>query len=257
MLSPPNLTWSQSYWEPRWFHLLTSVDKRWNLRVWMWGSPTRKTLGIRPRHLTVAYGFLFLPCWPPRTLPSLTEHQSYWPAKAFQVTPALSHVVSGCPHLSWVLNLLHLRYGLLFSCSVMSNSLQPHELQHTRLPCPSLSPGICSNSCPLSQWCHPTISSSVTPFSSCPQSFPVSGSSFLMSRLFASGGQSIGASESASVLPMNIQGWFTLGLTGLISLQSKGLSRVFSNTTWYQKHQYRWFFVITYVLMFNPFSSEK
>ena len=105
----------------------------------------------------------------------------------------------------------------------MPYSLQPHGLQHTRLPCPSLSPGACSNSCPLSQWCHPTISSSVVPFSSCLQSSPTSGS-FPMSQFFPSGGQSIGASASASVLPMNTQGWFHLGWTGWISLQSKGLS---------------------------------
>ena len=108
-------------------------------------------------------------------------------------------------------------------------------LQHTRLPCPSLSSGVCSNSCPLSQWCHPTISSSVTPFSSCPQSFPALGS-FTMSQLFASGGQSIGASASVSILPMNTDGWFPLGLTGLI-LMSKGLSIIFSSTT-VQKHQF-------------------
>ena len=106
---------------------------------------------------------------------------------------------------------------LLFTCSVMSDSLWPHGPCHARLPCPSLSPGMCSNSCPLSRWCHPTISSSVTPFSSCLQSFPASRP-FPMSQLFASGGQSIGAWTSASVLPMNIQGWFPLGLTGLISL---------------------------------------
>ena len=104
-----------------------------------------------------------------------------------------------------------------FSCSVMSNCLRPHGLQHARLPCPSTTPGACSNSCPSCWWCHPTISSSVIPFSSCPQSLP--------------------ASASASVLPMNIQDWFPLGLTGWISLQSKGLSRVFSNTT-VQKHQF-------------------
>ena len=98
----------------------------------------------------------------------------------------------------------------------MSDSLQPHELQHARLPCPSLSPGVCSNSCPLCQWCHPTISCSVSPFSSCPQSFPTSGS-FPVSQLFSSGCQSIGASASALVLPMNIQGWFPLELTGLIT----------------------------------------
>ena len=119
---------------------------------------------------------------------------------------------------------------LLFSCSMVFNSLRHHWLQHTRLPCTSPSPGVSSSSCSLSQWCHPTISSSVIPFSSCFQSFSASGS-FLMSRLFALGGQSIIVSASALALPMNIQDWFPLELTGLISLQSKGLSRVFSNTT--------------------------
>ena len=123
-----------------------------------------------------------------------------------------------------------------FSHSVMYDSLWPHELQYTRLPCPSPTPGAYSNSCPLSRWWHPTISSSVIPFSSCLQSFPASGS-FPMSQFFASGGQSTGASASPSVLPMNIQDWFPLGMTGLISLQSKGLSTVFSNTT-VQKHQF-------------------
>ena len=114
-------------------------------------------------------------------------------------------------------------------CSVtkLSDSLGLHGLQHFRLPCPSLSPAVCSNSCPLSCCCYPTISSSVALFS-CPQSFPASGS-FPVSQLFASGGQTIGASASASVLPVNIQGWFPLGLTGLISLLSKGLSRVFAS----------------------------
>ena len=111
--------------------------------------------------------------------------------------------------------------ALLFSRSVVSNSLQPHGLQHTRLPCPPPTPRACSNSYPLSQWCHPTIKSPVVPFSSCLQSFPASWS-FPMSQLFVSGSQSIGA--STSVLPMNIQDWFPLGLTGLISLLSKGLS---------------------------------
>ena len=115
------------------------------------------------------------------------------------------------------------------SVSVSSGSLQPHGLQHARLPCPSPTPGVCSNSCPLSRWCHPTVSSSVIAFSSCPQSFPASGS-FPMSWPFASGGQSTGVSASASVFPINIQGQLPLGLTGLISLQSKGLSRVFSST---------------------------
>ena len=114
--------------------------------------------------------------------------------------------------------------------SVVSNFLRPRGLQPARPPCPSPTPGVYSNSWPLSWWCHPTISSSVFPFSSCPQSFPASGS-FPMSQLFTSGGQSIGVSASASVLPMNIQDWSPLGWTGWISLQSKGLSRVFSNTT--------------------------
>ena len=125
---------------------------------------------------------------------------------------------------------------MLFSHSVVSDSLQPHGLQHARLPCPSPSPRACSNSCLLSQWCHPTISSSVVPCSSCLQSFPASGS-FPVSHLFTSGGQSIGVSASTSVLPMNIQDWFPLGLTDLISFQSKGLSRVFSRTT-AQKRQF-------------------
>ena len=116
-----------------------------------------------------------------------------------------------------------------FSCSVVSDSLRPYGLQHTRLPCPSPTPRACSNSCPSSRWCHPTISSSVVPFSFCLQPFPASGS-FPMSQFFASGGQRFGASASAWVLPINIQDWFPLGLTGLISLQSKELSRVFSNT---------------------------
>ena len=117
-----------------------------------------------------------------------------------------------------------------FSCSAMSNSLRPHELQHTRLSCPSPTLEACSNSRPSSWWCHPTISSSVLPFSSHLQSFPASGS-FPMSQFFASGDQSIGVSASASAFRMNIQDWFPLGWTGWISLQSKGLSRVFSNTT--------------------------
>ena len=119
---------------------------------------------------------------------------------------------------------------------VVSNSFRPYGLQNASLPCPLPTPGACSNSCPSSWWCNPTISSSVIPFSSRLQSCPASGS-FLMSWLFTSGGQSIGVSASASVLPMNIQDWFPLGWTGWISLQSKGLSKVFSNTT-VQKHQF-------------------
>ena len=145
----------------------------------------------------------------------------------------------------------------------MSNSLQPHGLQRAKLSCPSPPPKACSNSLmslwwviddiqPLSQWWHPTISSSVIPFSSCLQSFPASGS-FQMSQFFTSGGQSIGTSASASILPMNIQDWSPLGWTSLIPLQSKGLSRVFSNTTvqnnqffgaqlslWSKSHVYTW-----------------
>ena len=115
------------------------------------------------------------------------------------------------------------RSSVLFSLSVMSDSWQPHGLQHVRPPCPSPTPRVYSNSCPLRQWCHPTISSSVVPFSSCLQSFPASGS-FQMTQFFALGGQSIGVSAATSVLPMNTQDWSPLGWTGLISLQSKGLS---------------------------------
>ena len=124
-------------------------------------------------------------------------------------------------------------------CSASQSCLtlcDPMDCNMPDFPCPSLSPGVCSNSCPLSRWCHPTISSSVIPFSSCLQSFPASGS-FLMSQLFASGDQTVGASASASVLPMNVQGWFPLGLTGWICLQSKGFWKVFSSTTVW-RHQF-------------------
>jgi len=120
--------------------------------------------------------------------------------------------------------------GVHFSLSVVSSSLRPHGLRHARPPCPSPTPEVYSNSCPLSRWCHPTMSSSVVPFSSHLQSFPASGS-FQMSQFFASGSQNIGISASTSILPMNIQDWFPLRWTGWISLQSKGLSRVFFNTT--------------------------
>ena len=141
----------------------------------------------------------------------------------------------------WSIYALHLpkdlQPGVLgqFS-SVTQLCLTPYGLQHTRLPCPSPTPRACSNSCPLFRWYHPTISSSVIPFSSCPQSFPASGS-IQISQLFTSGGQKIKALASTSVLPMNIQGWFPLGLTGWISLQSKGFSRVFSNTA-VRKHHF-------------------
>ena len=128
------------------------------------------------------------------------------------------------------------RVSVKFSLSVMSDSLQPYELQHVRLPCPSPTPRVHPNSCPLSRWCHPAISFSVVPFSSCPQSLPTS-ESFAVSQLFAWGGQSTGVSASASFLPKNTQDWSPLEWIGWISLQSKGLSRVFSNTT-VQKHQF-------------------
>ena len=134
-----------------------------------------------------------------------------------------------------------------FSHSVVSDSLWPHGLQHARPPYPSPTPGVYSNPCPLSRWCHPTISSSVIPFSSCPQSFPASGS-FQMSQFFSSCGQSIGFSASASVLPMTIQDRFPLGWTGWISLLSEEFSRVFSNTI-VQKHQ---FFVLLFFVFPNP-----
>ena len=145
-------------------------------------------------------------------------------------------------------------YSVQFSRSVMSDSLQPHELQHARPPCPSPTLGVYSNQCPSSRWCHPAITSSVVPLSSCPQSLPASGS-FPMSQLFSRGGQSIGVSASASVLPMNTQDWSLLGLICWISLQSKGLSRVFSNTT-VQKHQF-WvlhlskYFSMMFALLFS------
>ena len=137
--------------------------------------------------------------------------------------------------LTWKREVRLCQKGVQFSCSVMSDSLRHHEL-HSRAPCPSPTPRVHSNSCPLSQWCHPTISSSVVPFSSCPQSLPAS-ESFPMSQLFAWSGQNTGVSALASFLPKNTQGWSPLEWTGWISLQSKGLSRVFSNTT-AQKHQF-------------------
>ena len=138
-----------------------------------------------------------------------------------------------------------------FSRSVMSDSLRPHGLQHAMLPCPSPTPGAYSNSCPLSWWCHPTISSSVIPFASRLQSFPASGS-FPMSQFFASGGQNIGVSASASVLPMNIQDWFLLGLTGWISLKAKGLSRVFFNSSKASILQSSAFFIVQ---LSNPYMT--
>ena len=167
-----------------------------------------------------------------------------WLRKSFDCILAFSYIGQRCEHdyEGNKLNLSSLNanreksYSDQISHSVVSNSLRSHGLQHTRLPHPSLTPRACSDSCPSSWWCHPSISSSVIPFSSRLQSFPASGS-FPLSQLFASGGQRIRPSASASVLPMNIQDWFHLGLIGSISLQSKGLSRVFPNTT-VQKYQF-------------------
>ena len=157
---------------------------------------------------------------------------------------------------------------LSFSCSVVSDSLQPHRLQHAKHPCPSPTPGACSNSCPSSQWFHPTISSSVTPFSSCLRSFPAPRS-FPMSWLFLLCGQSTGASASASVLPMNIQDWFALEWTGWRSLQSKRLSKVFSNTRvqnhqffstqpslWSNSHIHTWVLEQPQLWLYGPLSSK-
>ena len=135
-------------------------------------------------------------------------------------------------------------YSVQFSCSVVSNSLWPRESQNTRPPCPSPTPRVHSDSRPWSQWCNPAISSSVVPFSSCPQSLPAS-ESFPMSQLFSWGGRSTGVSASASFLPKNTQGWSPLEWTGWMSLQSKGLSRVFSNTT-VQKHQFWYIYTMEY-----------
>ena len=157
-----------------------------------------------------------------------TAHLQHWAPNFY-----LCHNIS--PRIVLLL-LLSVLSSVQFSHWVVSDSLRSHGLQLARLPCPSPTPGVYWNSCPLSRWCHPTISSSVVPFSSCLQSFPASGS-FQMSQFFTSGGQSIGVSASTSVLPVNIQDWFPLGWVGCISLKSKGLSRVFSNTT-VQKHQF-------------------
>ena len=149
---------------------------------------------------------------------------------------AIKYICTSQDTLRNVTNKLPKSQSLQFSCSVSWDSLWPHGLQHTRPSCPSPTPGVYSNSCPLSRWCHPTILSSVDPFSFRLQSFPASGS-FPVSQFFTSGGQSIGISASTSVLPMNTQDWCPLRWTGWMSLQSKGLSRVFSNTT-VQKHQF-------------------
>ena len=162
----------------------------------------------------------------------------------------------------------HLGWSVPFTCSVVSDSLWPRESQHTRPPCPSPAPRVDSNSCPLSRWCYLTISSSASPFSFCLQSFPASGS-FPVCWLFTSGGQSIGVSASASILPTNIQRWFLLGLTGLISLQFKEFSRVFSSTTvrkhqffgaqpslWSNSHIHTWLLEKPYLWLDRPLSAK-
>ena len=180
-----------------------------------------------------------------RCIFSIIELESYLGSKSvyylslFCIIMKLKHKVfkKYVPIIKILLLLLIVQFSSVqFSHSVVSDSLRPHELQQARPPCPSPTPGVYSNSCPSSQWCHPAISFSVIPFSSCPQSLPASGS-FPMSQLFSWSGQSTGVSASASVLPMNTQHWSPSGWTGWISLQSKGLSRVFSNTT-VQKHQF-------------------
>ena len=155
--------------------------------------------------------------------------------KLFQARDYLKHTKNGKNFSSFSPSTYSI-HSVQFSRSVVSDSLRPHGLQHARLPCPSPVPGAYSNSCPLYRWYHPIISSSAIPFSSHLQSFPASGA-FPVSWTFASGGQNIGVPASASVLPMTIQDWFSLGLTGWTSLQTKGLSRVFSNTT-VQKHKF-------------------
>ena len=168
----------------------------------------------------------------PKRFPSFVWNSQY---EFFQYLRALTDLRRSYYETLFFKKQVHFS-SVQFSHSVMYDSLRPHELQHARTPCPSPTPRVRSNSCPSSQWCHPAISSSVVPFSSCPQSLAVS-ESFPMSQLFPWGGQSTGVSALASFFPKNTQDWSPLGWTGCISLQSKGLSRVFSNTT-VQKHQF-------------------
>ena len=238
----------KTYWE----NLISSVQSK---SLWPHGlqhtrppcpSPTPRACSnscasSQPlNHLILCHHLLLLPS----IFPSLRifSNESVLPIRwpeywsfSFSISPSNEYSGLISFRIDWF-DLFAVQFSSLQSSrSVMSNSFWPHGLQHTRLPCPSPTPGVYSNSCSLSWWFHPTISFSVIPFSACLQSFPASGS-FPMSQFFTRGGQSIGVSASASVLPMNIQDWFPLGWTGWMSLQSKGLSRVFSNTT-VQKHQ--------------------
>ena len=196
-------------------------------------QPEELTWALASRIFTVVP--LHRHCWLPMCLTSVFNPLGGWDNTMWPKVLILNDIVRLCDMASPNLN-YYIDYQFSqFSHSVLSDSLQPHGLQHARLPCPSTNSGAYSNSCPSSRWCHPTISSSVVPFSSFSQSFPALGC-FPMSQLFASGCQSIGVSASRSVLPMNTQDWSPLGWTGWISLQSRGLSRVFSNTA-VQKHQ--------------------
>ena len=200
-------------------------------------------------HLILCHPLLLLPPIPPsnRVFSNESALHMRWPkywSFSFYISPSSVHPGLISFRMNWLdflavqgtLKSLLQHHSLKHQFPVMFNSFWPHGQQHTRPPCPSPLPGACSNSCPLGQWWHPTISSSAIPFSTCLQSFPTSGS-FLMNQLFTLGGQSIGDSALPSVLPVNIQGWFPLGLTGLISMQNKGLSRFFSSTT-VQQHQF-------------------
>ena len=195
------------------------IERNWNTKVLpvfcsVWSCPL--TAGPRIYQLPTCLSVSILPTWP---IEAVQGDQAMQRKEFVKLTELGQQFIS-----------------VQFGHSVVSDSLWPHEPQHARPPCPSPTPRVYPKSCPLSRWCHPTISSSVVPFSPCPQSFPASGS-FPMSQLFAWGGQSIRVSASTSVLPMNTQDWSPLEWTGWISLQSKGLSRVFSNTT-VQKHQF-------------------
>ena len=187
---------------------------------------------------------IVIPPHPLQMYPETTQWNPIPPrvkSELFYLDPKASHgdilpTLSTSAADDWIPRRCSVDISVQFSRSVVYNSLQSHGFLHTRLPHPSPTPRTCSNSCSSHEWCHPTIWSSAIPFSSCLQSFPASRS-FQMSQVFPSGGQSVGASASASVFPRNIQYWFPLGWTGWISLQSKGLTRVFSNTT-VQKHQF-------------------